>query len=142
MPTPDIRARAAEQQAALVQAVVGRGVAPVGFDEQGIEVMARSLRHKRLRTVARAWPALEQALGQDEYRGLFLDYARQRPLPASAMPGDDAIQFLRWLRDSGPVPDAVRLLIPQRWPLRVIRLRESRRVVISIRLPWLGTLRL
>src|SRR5262245_15674270 len=121
MSTPEIRSKFAEQQAALVEAVAGHGDAPPDFDAAGIDLMARSLKQKRLRTVARAWPALELALGEAEFRRTFLKYARQQPLPASASPHDDAMQFVRWLRRSGPLPDAVRAILPKPWPIRFIK---------------------
>jgi len=126
MSTPEIRAKLVGQQAALVAAVAGHGDAPAGFDATSIDLMARSLRQKRLRTVARAWPALEQALGTEEFRRTFLDYAEQQPLPPSAAPVDDAMQFIRWLRRSGPLPDAVRSILPRPWPIRLLKFVVTR----------------
>jgi hypothetical protein len=119
MSAPEIRSKLAEEQSALVAAVVGGGAAPEGFDADRVCMMARSLRQKRLRTVARAWPALVQALGDDEFKRAFLEYAQQHTLPPSASPSDDAMQFVRWLRKSGPLPDTVRLILPQPWPIRL-----------------------
>ncbi|MEV6670424.1 hypothetical protein [Streptomyces sp. NPDC051162] len=73
------RTRLARDQAALLAALVAGGPPPRGFDRAQLDVQRRILLAKRADTVARAAPGLPAALGE-EFRGLFLAYARTRPL--------------------------------------------------------------
>ncbi len=73
------RARLARDQAALLAALVAGGPPPRGFDPGRLDVQRRVLLAKRADTVAKVAPELPTILGE-EFHGLFLDYARARPL--------------------------------------------------------------
>ena len=124
MPSPDVRTRIAEQQAALVAALSMGATAPPDFDAERVQLTARTLRHKRLRTVARTWPKLAEALGEEWFRTTFLEYAQKHPLPSSAMPLADGLAFVRHVAKFRRFPDAAHLewqmneLSLSRWPVR------------------------
>lgn len=149
----EARARFAAQQAALVEALVCGGEVPSGFDATRISAAAASLLRKRMRSVARAWPGLARALGS-RFAELFSAYAARTPLPRAGGPLADGRAFARWLCARHELPDVGRLqalavdlrysltghgLVPRRWPcLRIVWLREARRLILAFGLPWLG----
>ncbi|MFG1790527.1 hypothetical protein [Nocardia sp. NPDC049149] len=55
----------AERQAELVRALVSGGPTPPGFDTEAVAAAARALLHKRARDVARRYPQLAHACGDD-----------------------------------------------------------------------------
>jgi hypothetical protein len=154
-PTPEARTRLAAQQAALVSALMGAGEAPAEFDAARLHAASRSLACKRARAVARAWPSLARDLAQ-RFSSLFAAYAAVTSLPRHGGPVADGRAFAQWLAVRNELPEAGQLqalaidlrytstltgLLPRRGPvLRVIRLRQSRRVVVAMRLPLLGEL--
>ncbi len=152
-PSTESRARLAAQQATLVSALMARGEPPADFDGTRLRAAIVSLARKRARAVARAWPGLALELGRclDER---FAAYAADVPLPRAGGPLADGRAFARWLADRGELPEVGRLqalavdlrfastgsgLLPRRGPTcRIAWLRRSRRLVVAVRLPWLG----
>jgi hypothetical protein len=148
----DPRTRLAERQAALMQAL-GGAAAPEGFDPGRVRLTADSLARKRARAVARAWPSLAEGLGES-FAARFAAYADATPLPAEGGPLADGRGFARHLDARGELPDEARLqalnvdlhhrttaagLRPRRGPaLKAALLRDPRRLVVAVRLPWLG----
>jgi len=102
-------------QMALALALRGTAAAPNGFDQARLGLACSALRSKRLHAAARAWPALEQALGQSFAR-LFADYAANFPTPST--PTEDAIAFARFLAARQSLPKALRRAV------RLERVRE------------------
>ncbi len=142
MSAPDGRARLAEQQAALVRALTGRGDPPAHFDAERLRLAASSLASKRRQEAARAWPALARCLGE-RFRERFDDFAAQTPLPAQGGPLADGRAFVQTLA-AGEWTDDVRLEVlavdlRRGARLRIAWLRQARRLMIGGRLPWLGT---
>jgi hypothetical protein len=149
----EAQARLAVQQAALVRALTGQGVKPANFDAGRIEAVADALLRKRSRSVARVWPGLAAALGE-QFAERFAAFARRTGLPRLGGPLADGRAFARALESTGDLPDAGRLetlavdlrhlstpdgLIPRRGlHLRALLLRSRRQVVVAARLPWLG----
>lgn len=149
----EARARLAAEQAALVAALVGRGAPPEGFDARRVGLAAASLAWKRARAAARAWPGLARALG-GRFGKVFAAYAGAAPLPRQGGPLADGRAFARWLAARGKLPEAGRLqalavdlryannpdgLALRRGPTcRAAWLRRSRRLILAVRLPWLG----
>lgn len=147
------RTRLANQQAALVSALVSDGVVPEGFDAEQLQVATESLLRKRCRSVTRAWPALARNLGS-EFRDQFAAYAEATPLPSHGGPLADGRGFADWLRERGQCSEAAQLqtqavdlrfarsragLHPRRMPtLKLAWLTRPRRLVIALRWPGLG----
>jgi hypothetical protein len=141
------------QQSALVSALLAEGEPPAGFDEERLCAAGASLARKRARAAARAWPRLNQALGR-RFCELFADYAAATSLPRDGGPLADGRAFARWLAVRGQLPEAgliealavdLRyggtqggLLLRRRPACRAAWLPESRRLMVGIRLPWLG----
>jgi hypothetical protein len=153
MSSGEARSRLAAQQAELVRALAGLGAAPEGFDPRRVQATAVALQTKRAMALARAWPALVRALG-DRFEESFTAYASATPLPREGGPLADGRAFARRLARAGALPEAGRLevlavdlhhvattdgLIRRRgfaWVAAL--LKEPRRVVVGVRLPWLG----
>ena len=133
--SPDDRAKLAEQQAALVDALAGRSAAPDGFHAQHIATAAASLLAKRRRGVEKTWPGLAASLGE-RFRSVFADYARHHPIPADG-PAGDGRHFARHLRTLGLLSDAARvqLLLAEmgRWPIAFARLPARGALAIAFR---------
>ena len=153
MPTPDgTRARLALAQAGLVRSLVGQGEPPPGFDAERLALAARSLLSKRLREVARAWPALCRCLGE-RWAEQFRAWASQTPPPGEGGPLADGRAFVRTV-PSAELDDEARherLLVDLHWrstrtglrlrrgaALKAIWLPGQRRLMLGVRLPWLG----
>ena len=143
----DARARLAARQAELVAALVGQGAAPPGFDAQRVQSAATALAIKRLRGVLRAWPTLAAALG-NRFAERFHEYAKIHPLPLTGGPLMDGRMFVRHLSAMESIPNDVLLQALEfdlRWTprnlpsLKYVRLNNPRRLVVALRLPWLGT---
>jgi hypothetical protein len=145
----DARARLAALQAELVAALAGHAAPPTGFDAERIRAAAAALATKRRRAMARAWPGLTAAIAEH-----FDSYAAATPLPRLGGPLADGRAFLRWLAARAEYPHQTRLqalavdlryattadgLVPRRGPmLKAAWLRSTRRLVMALRLPWLG----
>ena len=141
-PRPDGRAHLASQQARLVNALTAAAPAPDGFDAARVGVTAVTLRNKRRRAAARAWPGLAGSLG-DQFRELFDAYALQSPYPAEGGPVADARAFAEHLARSGKLPPSARLEVllsrcRRGFPLRAALLGEPRRLLLAVRLPRRG----
>ena len=152
-PSAKARAQFAAQQAVLVRALMVRGEPPPHFDAARLRAAAASLARKRARQAARAWPGLARALGR-RFGGLFSSYAEAAPLPRQGGPLADGRAFARWLAARGELPEAGLLqalavdlrhtgspdgLAPRRWPTcKAAWLHESRRLLVAVRLPWIG----
>lgn len=147
MSAPD-RAAYAARQAQLLEALLRDGEPPAGFDAARAGAAGRSLRRKRGRAVARAWPALALALG-DAFDARFDAFARTVDVPASGGTLEDGLAFARALGGGAPLGDDARAeLLLARAALRrrgvFVRaawLRRPRpRLLVVARLPWLGAL--
>ncbi len=151
--TDTARERLARAQTELVRALVAQGPIPAGFDEARVRAAARSLVNKRRQTLARIWPSLAKAVG-DSYAKEFTRYAEGQPLPPCASPRADGRAFLQWFEMQGPLTDAMRIeaiafdlrfaVAPRGlrrrygFALKFARLRETRKLLIAARIPWLG----
>jgi hypothetical protein len=143
MPSSESRSRLAAAQAALVRSLVGQAEPPPGFASERVRLASRSLVNKRVREVARAWPALVQALG-DRFHERFHEFAQRTPPPAEGGPLADGRSFLGTL-SAAEQTDELRTaalwvdLGQCRWAgLRFTWLAQSRQLLIGVRLPWLG----
>lgn len=143
------RARLAARQAALVQALTGGSELPAGFDAARVARAARSLVNKRRAEVARIWPALAAALG-NPYAERFQAFAATTPPPDRGGPLADGWAFATTLRPDEWTDAARRELLAVdlhfRWTgtglvrrrgfaLRWVRLPQSRRLLVRLRLP-------
>ncbi|WP_327142788.1 hypothetical protein [Nocardia sp. NBC_01327] len=79
----------AEQQAAVVRALVAGAAVPPGFDAADFSATAHALLHKRAGEVAHRFPLLAHACGPD-FSARFLEWARTRPKTTTAQ---DAAAF-------------------------------------------------
>jgi hypothetical protein len=142
---PPNRARLAAEQAALVQALVGGGPVPGGFDPERVRATSAALGRKRAREVARAWPVLAAELGED-FGGRFLAYAARRPPPPRGGALADGPAFARSLGRAGRLPANARAeamlaaahLSPRPARLAAALAGPPRRLVVTVRLPGLG----
>ncbi|WP_329314888.1 DUF692 domain-containing protein [Streptomyces sp. NBC_01278] len=122
------RVRVAQEQAALLSALVAGTPVPEGFDRQRVGVQTRALAAKRAGVVAKLAPELPGILGgADPYREAFLDYARNRPMTAGYR--RDALDFAEHLliRDL-PADPAARRRLTTWWQDRA-GARPPRRIV-------------
>jgi hypothetical protein len=142
---PD-RAGYAERQAGLLDALLRGGGYPSGFAVAQADAAGGSLRRKRARAVAGAWPALAIDLG-DTLHSRFDAFARETDAPACGDPLRDGLAFVRRLGNEAPLGDDARVeLLLARATLRrrglfagVARLRRPYpRVLVVARLPWGG----
>jgi hypothetical protein len=149
----EARAKLAAGQAALVAALAGAGDVPPGFDHQRVGATAAALIAKRARAAARAWPGLAEALG-GRFAERFAEFAARTPLPRYGGPLADGRAFARALAAIGELPEALREQVmvvdlryvgsadglrPRRGPCaRVALLRQPRRLLLGVYLPWLG----
>jgi hypothetical protein len=139
------RARLAGQQAALVQALVGGGPVPGGFDPGRVAATSVALARKRASEVAKAWPVLAADLGQG-FTGRFLADAAGRPPPARGGALADGLAFARALGREGRLSPNARveaMLAAARLSACPVRLAATlagppRRLVVTVRAPGLG----
>ncbi|HWC27903.1 MAG TPA: hypothetical protein VG474_15035 [Solirubrobacteraceae bacterium] len=144
----DDRSSYAARQAQLLDALLRGGAPPAGFAAAEADAAGRSLRRKRDRAVARAWPALALQLGE-EYEARFDAFARVVDAPASGDPLADGLAFARSLgRDVRLGDDARAELLLARAAIRRrglfvraawLRGRRPRLLVVA-RLPRAGPL--
>lgn len=153
MSSVDTRGQLAARQAELVRALVGDGPAPEGFDPARLEAARSALAGKRSREVARTWPALTHALG-DRFEESFSAYAAVAPLPEYGGPLADGRAFAGYLAHRDNLPDAGRMealsmdlcfaFTPSGMRrrrgavIKLVLLRQPRRLVIAMRLPGVG----
>jgi hypothetical protein len=119
----------AQQQEALVRALVAGGATPAAFDARRIELTRRAIPRKRARAVAAHWPALSAT---PDFHERFASWADGRP-PASAH--DEGPAFARSL--GGELSPAARVELVLAGHRRLAR--DATAVVV--RLPLLGTRR-
>jgi hypothetical protein len=140
-------------QAELIQGACRRSAAPEGFDAARFQGGGPCACLKSSRAAARAWPGLAGALG-DEWREQFRAFAENIPLPRDGGPLADGYAFARFLQRAGKLPDEGRLealavelryrrcaggLRPRRGiAVRVCLLGRPRRLILALRLPFLG----
>lgn len=155
MSAPD-RETYAARQAQLLDALLRGDEPPAGFDAAQAGAAGGSLRRKRGRQVALAWPALALALALGDGYGVRFDaYARAVDAPPSGDPLADGLGFALSLQRDELTDDArVELLLARaalrrgrggRWRARrtpfaaAARLGAPRpRTLIVVALPWLG----
>ncbi|GAA2582940.1 hypothetical protein GCM10010399_10840 [Dactylosporangium fulvum] len=98
----------AEQQRALVAALVGGAEVPAGFDAAGVLATRTALRRKRAGEVARTWPLLAASYG-DAWPATFARWAAGQPPNGSLCDGWD------FARDAGDsLPDLARRELAER----------------------------
>ena len=145
MSAPDREGYAA-RQAQLLDALLRGADYPAGFVAAQADAAGRSLRRKRARAVAHAWPALALQLG-DTFDARFDAFARTADAPASGDPLRDGLAFARSLgRDAALGDDARVELLLARAALHRRGLfvraawlrRPHRRLLVVARVPWLG----
>jgi hypothetical protein len=93
----------AEDQAALVAALVAGEPLPDGFDTERVRVAREALLRKRSGEVAAAWPIL--AANCPQWTVEFREWARGRPTEGSYR---DGLAFARYLDEAGRLPEAAR----------------------------------
>lgn len=150
--TPADRARLEAQQAELLRALIRGDNYPAGFDQGKAAAAGRSLRRKRARMVAGAWPTLKIGLGES-YDARFDAFARAAPPPRHGFGYTDGLAFARTLGDDELTDDMrVELLLaraviagrpgePRRRRgmfVGAVILRAPRRLLIVHRTPRLG----
>jgi len=149
----DPRALLAARQRQFLGALVGEDAPPEGIDPIRLAVAAESLARKRARGVAKAWPDLARALG-GRFFERFSAYAARQTLPSRGGALADGAAFAQFLARSDDLADAgrrewmaVRLHFAQRRDGLARRrspaiasafLRQSRKWVIAVRIPWIG----
>ncbi len=92
------RAGLAARQAELLDALVGGGPAPEGFERDRLWAQARALVAKRRAVLSKQHPELAEHLGE-RFVPLFQEFCDQQP-PNTA-PGADARAFREWLARHG-----------------------------------------
>jgi hypothetical protein len=145
---PDRGAYAA-RQAQLLGALLRGGEPPAGFDAAQATAAGSSLRRKRGRAVAQAWPALALQLG-DAFGPCFDVFARAVDAPTRGGPLADGLAFARSLRHVAALGDDARVeRLLARAALRrrgifagAAWLRRPRpRLLVVARVPRLGVVR-
>jgi hypothetical protein len=150
----DSRARLAAEQRAFLSALVQNADPPAGVDETNAAAAAQSLYLKRRNGVAQAWPALAKMAGH-EFETLFREFANTTLLPAEGGPLADGRAFADFLaRSKPPTDDVIREMLQtdlrfvrsarglnhRRWPtFQIVYLPQSRRVLVGVYMPRLGT---
>lgn len=144
------RAQLAARQAELVRALTAKAGPPVDFKPAHFRAATHALARKRARSVARAWPSLEEALGES-FESSFSSYAVDVPLPQRGGPLADGRNFAQVLERQGKLTDRARLevlavdlrfasspegLIARRGPsLAMALLKHPRQLVLAARWP-------
>jgi hypothetical protein len=128
------RAELARRQAALVSALVGEEAPPPGFDASRLRTAAVSLRAKRARAIARAWPGLARALGP-EFGAAVERHLRLLPSAPPSGPQGDGLALARSLAAEGRLPwegrlELVAAELRYRWPPDGRRLRRRASVAL------------
>jgi hypothetical protein len=145
----DARRRLGLQEAELVASLTSLGPTPLRMDLQRIAAIRRALALKRVRVVARAWPSLRQALG-DDFERVALGVLATAPMAARFPAIADGLAIAEHCRCTGAINDPVRLALldirvnwtssgsafrRRRWPwVGVTTLRDSGRIAVAARL--------
>jgi hypothetical protein len=159
---PADRAGYAARQADLLDALIRGDAYPDGFDTAHADAAGEALRHKRSRAIGHAWPALAGALG-GSFESLCDAFVRARTTSGDGL--SDGRAFVSWLADGGDdgtdttglvEDDDVRVEILLAGALRrrrprsgvarrrrgvfvgQRRLHDPQRLVVVIRMPWIG----
>ena len=122
------------RQSALLGALLRGGETPEGFAAAQASAAGRSLRRKRARQVAGAWPALFLEAGER-----FDAYAREVDAAGDALA--DGLAFARWLGVRNLGDDARVEVLLARASLRRVFVgaaRLERQVLLVARVPWVG----
>lgn len=133
----EARRRLALQEASLIGALTMFSSAPAGMDMERVAVTRRQLILKRLRVVARAWPSIRQALG-DDFERVGFEVLAEAPMAARHHGVADGLAIAEHCRVNGLGGDVARLALldyRSRWIVRAGSLCS--RVG-----PWLGVARL
>lgn len=93
----DARRRIEISQSRLMDSLILEAESPEGFDPQRVSKCSDSLRIKRLRTIIRLNPSLEEQDG-DFLRSEFLLYVRRQPALPEGGACTDAAQFMCHLK--------------------------------------------
>lgn len=133
------RARLAERQRALLDALVIGASAPEGFDREHLARSGEALIGKRARMIEKTWPGLAGALGES-LRARFRSYALEHPLTTDDRV-DDGRKFAEFLLRRRELPSAAApMLLAVRlrtgWPFRALRIGGG--VWAGVRLPLVG----
>jgi hypothetical protein len=151
-PPPADRSRYEAGQAELLRALIRGDAFPDGFAADDADAASHSMRRKRTRAVANAWPALSVALGE-RFAARFDDFARRTPPPAWGDGFADGLAFARTL-PRVELTEAVRIellfarvaMTGRTGALRERRgvfvnaraLHEPRRILVVLRAPGIG----
>jgi hypothetical protein len=151
-PPPADRSRYEARQAELLRALIRGDAFPDGFAADKADAASRSLRRKRARAVAGAWPALRVTLGE-RFAARFDDFARGTPPPAWGDGFVDGLAFARTLpRDELTEAVRIELLLARAVVsgragaprerrglfVGVRSLHEPRRILVVLRAPGIG----
>jgi len=103
----EARNQIAFQQSALLANLISGASPPAGFDRKRLEIFAKTLQYKRLRTILTIYPWLEQAIGkslEDE----IITYVQRFPLAAGSDASSDARGFLKYARVASRIKQVLR----------------------------------
>ena len=149
--TDSLRIRLAQEQQALLNALIAEGACPPGYELDAVALTRQSLISKRLREVGIAWPMFDSIL-TTEWRKQFQSFAQTNPPPKGG-PIEDGYCFLaNWNHRSFTLPAQNAMLnhelkrssegwilvfrrTPGLWRL-VIGLAYNKRIVLVFTLPW------
>lgn len=149
----DARKRLAAAQLELVRALVSNEIAPAEFDSSRIQATADALLLKRAHSVAHAWPGLARSLGPafDERFALF---AQSGPIAQGGGPLADGRAFARAVSRAGALAEdaaletlafdlryrvnSERIIARRGFSFGAALLKQSLRIIVGIRLPFLG----
>ncbi len=145
MSAPD-RAAYAEQQAALLDALLRGDGYPEGFVVADADAAGAGLRRKRARAVAHAWPALALSFGA-AFGERFGAFARDPAAPPAGDPFADGLAFARFAGRAALSDDArAELLLGGAaarrrglWIRAAWLRRPYRRLFVVARLPLVGS---
>jgi hypothetical protein len=149
----DKRAYILSEQKELVNALVGNGPLPDGFNHERLQVCKDALVEKRKWAITKAWPLLVQSLGES-FDELFAMFVAKVPWSIKGGPLADGREFARILKRTAQLPDAGKIqalafdlhytlkdgrFVDRTGPLMAVSLlKRPRRIVIGVRLPWLN----
>jgi len=127
----------AAHQEQLVRALTLGAPKPEGFNPAALHLAWDSLLKKRMRTVAKVWPRLADALGP-QFRSRFQEYATHHEHPSDGAFADGR-RFARWLNRQHGLTDAarvevVRIQLLDGIPLRFFRFKDSGRIGLGLRI--------
>jgi hypothetical protein len=136
-------------EAELVASLTSVGPPPKGMSVRHVAAARRGLALKRVRVVARAWPSLRRALG-DDFERVALEVLAALPMASRFHSVSDGQAIAEYCRYTGSINDGVRiglLDVAVTWTskgdgpcrrklpwLAVARLPDSRRIAVAVRL--------